>query len=199
MYRICRGPSKHSRRAGDQASAPRGPAPPTCLAHCTWERVRRPLLVVQLKIYGRTHWLWRAVDQDGVMLDALVELRRNQEAAEAFLRRLVEGHRYQRRVVFTDNIPGNPPAVSHILSRTEHRRHKSVNNRAERAHRPTRRREYVQQFLGLFSPISDPLATTAPKGRGASVSGTRSRRFRLLPEHARFRPSCSQLPVALTH
>src|SRR5687768_10723634 len=44
---------------------------------------------VQLKINGKKHWLWRAVDQDGIVLDLLVQLRRNQEAAEAFLRRVV--------------------------------------------------------------------------------------------------------------
>ncbi len=46
---------------------------------------------MQLKINGGKHWLWRAVDQEGVVLDILVQERRNQEAAEAFLRRLVEG------------------------------------------------------------------------------------------------------------
>src|SRR6476660_6377030 len=54
---------------------------------------------VQLKINGRKHWLWRAVDQDGVVLDILVQERRNQEAAESFLRRVVEGQGYQPRVV----------------------------------------------------------------------------------------------------
>ena len=44
-----------------------------------------------LKINGRKHWLWRAVDQDGIVLDILVQPRRHQEAAEAFLRRVVDG------------------------------------------------------------------------------------------------------------
>jgi putative transposase len=46
---------------------------------------------VQLKINGRKHWRWRAVDQDGMVLDILVQERRNQEAAEVFLQRLIDG------------------------------------------------------------------------------------------------------------
>jgi putative transposase len=66
---------------------------------------------VQLKIDGRKHWLWRAVDQEGVVLDILVQPRRNQEAAEAFLRRVVEGQGYQPRVVITDKLASYPPAL----------------------------------------------------------------------------------------
>jgi transposase-like protein len=54
---------------------------------------------VQRTINGRTHWLWRAVDQDAVILDILVQSRRSQEAAETFLRRLIDGHKCQPRVV----------------------------------------------------------------------------------------------------
>ncbi len=65
---------------------------------------------VQLKINGK-HWLWRAVDQEGVVLDILVQERRNQEAAETFLRRVVDGHVYQPRVVITDKLASYPPAL----------------------------------------------------------------------------------------
>jgi len=44
---------------------------------------------VPVKLNGRTHWLWRAVDQDGTVLDILVQERRTQEAAETFLRRVL--------------------------------------------------------------------------------------------------------------
>ena len=120
---------------------------------------------LQLKINGRKHWLWRAVDQEGIVLDILVQSRRNQEAAEAFLRRVVDGCGYQPRVIITDKLASYPPAVRRVLPQTEHRRHKGVNNRAENSHRPTRRRERVlqrfkspehaQQFLAPFGPISD--------------------------------------------
>ena len=120
---------------------------------------------VQLKISGRKHWLWRAVDQAGIVLDLLVQERRNQEAAEAFLRRLVEGQGYRPRVVITDKLASYPPGVRRVLPGVEHRRHKGLNNRAENAHRPTRRRERVlqrfkspahaQPCLAPFGPISD--------------------------------------------
>ncbi len=105
---------------------------------------------VQLKINGRKHWLWRAVDQQGMVLDILVQQRLNPEAAVAFLRRLVEGHGYAPRVVITDKLASYPPAIRRVLPGAEHRRHKGLNNRAENSHRPTCRRERVlQRFQSL--------------------------------------------------
>ncbi len=98
---------------------------------------------VQLKIKGKKHWLWRAVDQNGVVLDILVQERRNQEAAEAFLRRLVAGEGRAPRVVVTDKLASYPPALRSVLPGVEHRRHKGLNNRAENSHRPVRKRERV--------------------------------------------------------
>ncbi|MDQ3703457.1 MAG: IS6 family transposase [Chloroflexota bacterium] len=118
-----------------------------------------------LKINGQRHYLWRAVDQAGVVLDILVQHRRNQEAAETFLRRLLDGQGYEPRVVITDKLASYLPAVRRVLPGAEHRRHKGLNNRAENSHRPTRRREralqrfkspaHAQQFLAPFGPISD--------------------------------------------
>jgi len=79
------------------------------------------------------------------VLDILVQARRNQQAAEAFLRRLVDGCGYQPRVVITDKLASYPPAVRRVLPGAEHRRHKGLNNRAENSHRPTRRRERAMQ------------------------------------------------------
>jgi putative transposase len=120
---------------------------------------------VQLKINGRKYWLWRAVDQEGIVLDILVQPRRNQEAAEAFLRRVLDGNGSQPRVVVTDKLASSPPALRRVLPGVEHRRHKGLNNRAENSHRPTRRREralqrfkspaHAQPFLCPFGPISD--------------------------------------------
>jgi putative transposase len=78
---------------------------------------------MQLKISGRRHWLWRAVDQDGVVLDILVQARRNQEAAEAFLRRVLDGNGYRPRVVVTDKRASYPPALRRVLPGVEPRRH----------------------------------------------------------------------------
>jgi putative transposase len=95
---------------------------------------------VQPKINGRRDWRWRAVGQGGVVLDTLVQPRRHQQAAEAFLRRLVDGCGHQPRVVTTDKPASSPPAVRRLLPEVEHRRHRGLNTRAETSHRPTRRR-----------------------------------------------------------
>jgi putative transposase len=98
-------------------------------------RGRRPgdklhLDEVALKINGRRHWLWRAVDQHGFVVDILVQNRRDQHAAEAFIRRAVAGWDYTPRVVITDKLASYPPALRRALPRVEHRRHKGLNNRA---------------------------------------------------------------------
>jgi putative transposase len=100
---------------------------------------------VLLKINGRRHWLWRAVDQHGVVLDILVQQCRDQNAAECFLRRVVDGVGYEPRVVITDKLASYPPAIRRVLPNSEHRRHKRLNNRAENSHLPTRKREWVLQ------------------------------------------------------
>ena len=89
---------------------------------------------VQLKIRGKKHWLWRAVDRDGLVLDILVQERRNQAAAERFLRRVLDGEERAPRVVVTDKLAIYPPAVRRVLPGVEHRRHRGLNNRAENAH-----------------------------------------------------------------
>jgi putative transposase len=118
---------------------------------------------VLLKIGGKRHWLWRAVDQDGIVLDILVQERRDQAAAERFLRRVLATCEYEPRVVITDKLASYMPAIRRVLPHTEHRRHKRLNNRAENSHLPTRKRERVlqrfksaehaQRFLGPFSAI----------------------------------------------
>src|SRR5258707_15370821 len=82
---------------------------------------------VALKINGRRHWLWRAVDQHGFVVDILVQSRRDQHAAEAFTGRAVGGWDYTPRVVITDKLASYPPALRRVLPRAEHRRHKGLN------------------------------------------------------------------------
>jgi len=86
---------------------------------------------VQLKIKGKKHWLWRAVDKHGVVLDILVQDRRDQQAAEAFLRRVLAAVGTRPRVIVTDKLASYVPAVKRVLPTAEHRRHKGLNNRAE--------------------------------------------------------------------
>src|SRR5262249_49290816 len=63
-----------------------------------------------ITMQGKTYYLWRAVDADGMVLDILVQQRRNQEAAEAFLRRVVEGYPEAPRVTVTDKLASYGPA-----------------------------------------------------------------------------------------
>ena len=120
---------------------------------------------VFIKIAKKTYYLWRAVDADGMVLDILVQERRNQEAVETFLRRVVAGEPGTPRVVVTDKLASYAPAIRKVLPQTEHRQHKGLNNRAENSHQPTRQRErrmrrfkspeQAQRFLEPFGPIYD--------------------------------------------
>jgi putative transposase len=156
---------------------------------------------VQLKINGRRYELWRApaVDQDGMVLDILVQARRNQPAAERFLRQVVDGCGSRPRVVITDKLASYPPALRRVLPGVEHRRHKRLNNRAENSHRPTRRRERAMQrfkspdqaerFLSCFEPIRGHFCSrrhrlTAPDYRGVLGASFRTWRQVACPQPA---------------
>jgi putative transposase len=124
------------------------------------------------------HYLWRAVDQDGVVLDILVQARRDASAAKRFSRRLRKGLQYVPRVIVTDKLRSYGVAQRELLPDVEHRQSRYLNNRAENSHRPTRRRErqmqrfkppeQAQEFLsahsfiyGHFRPRRHRLAATA--------------------------------------
>jgi len=119
---------------------------------------------VYLKINGKTHYLWRAVDQDGNVLDILVQSRRNKKAAKRFFRKLLKELHYVPRVIITDKLKSYGAAKREILRGVEHRQHKGLNNRAENSHQPTRLREkkmrrfksarQAQRFLSAFGLIA---------------------------------------------
>src|SRR5260370_18549414 len=96
---------------------------------------------VFLKINGKTHYLWRAVDQHGNVLDILVQSRRNGHAAKRFFRKLLKRLQYVPRVIITDKLKSYGAAKREILPGVEHRQHKGLNNRAENSHQSTRLRE----------------------------------------------------------
>jgi putative transposase len=114
---------------------------------------------VVLTIGGKKHYLWRAVDQDGNVLDILVQSRRNKKAAKRFFRKLLKGLKSVPRVIITDKLKSYGAAKREILPGVEHRQHKRLNNRAENSHQPTRLREkkmrtfksagHAQRFLSL--------------------------------------------------
>jgi putative transposase len=117
-----------------------------------------------LSISGKRHYLWRAVDQDGHILDILVQRRRDKTAAKKFLRKLLKGCRYAPRVIITDQLKSYGAAKREILPGVEHRQHRYLNNRAENSHPPTRQRErrmqgfkspgHAQRFLAAYGPIA---------------------------------------------
>src|SRR6201996_3526976 len=96
---------------------------------------------VAIKIAGKKHWLWRAVDQAGIVLDILVQGRRDKRAAKRLLRKLLKKQRRSPRVLITDKLASYGAAKSEVMPSVEHRKHKGLNNRAENSHQPTRRRE----------------------------------------------------------
>jgi putative transposase len=119
---------------------------------------------VVLTIRGKKHFLWRAVDQHGNVLDILVQSRRNTQAAKRFFRKLLKGLHYVPRVIITDKLKSYAAAKRGILPGVEHRQHKRLNNRAENSHQATRLREkkmrkfksakQAQRFLSAFGPTS---------------------------------------------
>jgi len=119
---------------------------------------------VFIRINGKIHYLWRAVDQHGNVLDILVQPRRDAQAAKKFFRRLLKGLRYVPRVLVTDKLASYGAAHRVVMPSVAHRRSKYLNNRAENSHQPTRQREramkrfksarHAQRFLSAFSGIS---------------------------------------------
>jgi putative transposase len=92
---------------------------------------------VCLMIGGTKHWLWRAVDQDGVVLDVLVQSRRDKKAAKRLLRKLLKKQCRAPRVMVTDKLASYGAAKGEVMPSVEHRRHKGLNNRAENSHQRT--------------------------------------------------------------
>jgi putative transposase len=118
---------------------------------------------VFLTIHKKRHYLWRAVDQDGHVLDILVQRRRDKAAAKKFFRKLLKDLTYVPRVIITDKLKSYTAAKQETLPSVEHRQHRYLNNRAENSHQPTRQRErtmrrfksagHAQRFLSAHGPI----------------------------------------------
>jgi putative transposase len=94
-----------------------------------------------ISVAGRKYWLWRAVDQDGFVLDVLVQSRRDLKAAKRLLRKLLKKSVMAPRVMITDKLGSYGAARREMGLSLEHRQHKGLNNPAEISHQPTRRRE----------------------------------------------------------
>jgi len=120
---------------------------------------------VVITISGVKHWLWRAVDQNGTVLDILVQSRRDTQAAKRLLRSLLKRQCRVPRVVITDKLASYGAAKREVMPSVEHRKHKGLNNRAENSHQPTRQRErqmkrfksagQAQRFLSAHDGINN--------------------------------------------
>ena len=86
---------------------------------------------VVVSIAGETHWLWRAVDQNGFVLDVLVQRRRDARAAQRLLKSLLKSATAPPRVMITDKLRSYAAARAKMGLSVEHRQHKGLNNRAE--------------------------------------------------------------------
>ncbi|MEU5344460.1 IS6 family transposase [Streptomyces sp. NPDC020766] len=119
---------------------------------------------VFIKINGEQKYVCRVVDQDGNVLDILVQNRRGKAAARRFFRGLLTKTGTVPRVVVTDKLRSYGAAQREVMPSVEHRSHKGLNNRAENSHQPTRQRERAmkgfrstggaQRFLAASSGIS---------------------------------------------
>jgi putative transposase len=120
---------------------------------------------VAISFAGRKHWLWRAVDQNGAVLDILVQSRRNAKAAKRLLRKLLKKQGMAPRVLITDKLASYGAAKREIMPGVEHRQHRGLNNRADNSHQPTRRRERIverfksagqaQRFLSIHDQVAN--------------------------------------------
>jgi putative transposase len=116
-----------------------------------------------ITIAGETHWLWWAVDQDGYVLDEIVQARRNTKAAKRLLKRLLKKQGCPPRRMITGKLGSYAAARRQVMPAVEHRQHKGLNNRAENSHLPLRRRERamqgfrsprgLQRFVSVFSAV----------------------------------------------
>ena len=96
---------------------------------------------VFVKIRGELHYLWRAVDQDGDVIDLLVQKHRNARAAKRFFRKLLKGQQNTPWRLVTDKLRSYSAAQREVLPSVAHDTGQYANNRAEVSHQPTRQKE----------------------------------------------------------
>ncbi len=118
---------------------------------------------VVISIGGQKHWLWRAVDQEGYVLDEIVQTRRDTKAAKRLLVRLLKKQGLSPKRIITDKLRSYGAAKRDVMPAVEHRSHKGLNNRAENSHVPLRKRERMmqgfrsvgglQRFISVFSAV----------------------------------------------
>ncbi len=118
---------------------------------------------VLVKIDGKQDYLWRAVDQDGEIIDVYLQKRRDGAAAKRFFKRLLKKHHDEPRKIVTDKLRSYGVAHRELIPDSIHDTSQYANNRAELSHQPTRVRErgmrkfksivQAQRFLGVHAVV----------------------------------------------
>jgi len=105
-----------------------------------------------VKVHGRQQYLWRAVDEEGDVIDILVQSRRNRRAAIRFWK-LLKGQGCVPRRLITDKLRSYRAACRTVMPSVVHGTDQYANNRAEVSHQPTRQRE---RQMRRFKSAADP-------------------------------------------
>jgi len=142
---------------------------------------------VFVRIRGKLHYLWRAVDQRRHVLDVLVQNRRDTNAAKRFFLKLLKGLCYVPSAIVTDKLGLYGAAGRAILLGVEHRQSRYLNNRCEVSHQPTRQRQrhmrwvksapQVQQFLATHAPIHSHFRLRCNRFSANDCRASRDRAF----------------------
>ena len=135
---------------------------------------------VFVTINGERQYLWRAVDQDGDVIDILVQSRRNRRAAERFFRKLLKGQGKVPLRIVTDKLKSYRAALRTVMPSVHHDTEQYANNRAEASHEPTRQRE--RQMRRFKSPQQAQLFLSV---HGVVLNLFRLSRHRLRAVHHR--------------
>ncbi len=145
---------------------------------------------VFVTIRGQRQYLWRAVDQDGDLLDILVQSHRDRRAAMRFFRKLLKGQGRSPRRLVTDRVRSDSAAHRTVMPLVTHSTRQYENNRAEASHQPTRHRERQMravQVLSARAAVSpgarrdpQPVPCRSPSAAGSPLSVTESALVRRL-------------------
>jgi putative transposase len=133
---------------------------------------------VVITINGDKRYLWRAVDQEGYVLDEIVQVHRNTRAAKRLLERLLRKQAWPPKRMITDKLGSYAAARRKTMPKVEHRQHKGLNNRAENSHVPIRKRERamqgfrswrgLQRFTETFSAVRNHFVP--PRSRRSAIA-----------------------------
>ncbi|WP_310014775.1 IS6 family transposase [Brucella pseudogrignonensis] len=136
------------------------------IAHNLRRRQARPgdiwyLDEVVVQCSGKKFWLWRTVDQNGIVLEEILQKRRDKGAAKRMLVALMKRYGFAPKRIITDKLRSYSAAKAEVAPGLEHWSHKGLNNRAENSHLSFRKRErtmqghrspgMLQRFVSMYS------------------------------------------------